>query len=65
MSPSIAILVQAANSGDAEAMTSLMAIAVGPNTFLARRAARELWIHFKIKIRTEFNDPSPEASGVP
>lgn len=65
MSPSIAFLVNAANGGNPEALAELMAMAVGTNTFLARRASRELWEHFKIKIRTDPHDPPTEASGVP
>lgn len=63
MLPSIAFLVRSAKSGEPSALSVLMGVAVGTNTFLARRAQRELWEHFKIKTETD-HDPATEADRV-
>lgn len=52
----IALLVKAATGGNLQAMVALMAMALGANTFLARRAAKALRDHFNIQTR-ETNDP--------
>lgn len=45
----IADLVRSATDGNQQALIALIAMAVGTNAFLSRRAAKELWDHFKIR----------------
>lgn len=56
----VAALVILASDGDQRALETLMAMAIGENTFIARTARRALWTNFGIKV----DDTQAEAEAV-